>query len=57
MSTPKELLSKQLELAVKRFQEAGGKIQRIPEGQKSDPAELKNQWGRPRKKKPVDKPE
>jgi hypothetical protein len=54
MSTPRELLSKQLEEAVKQFTAQGGKIQKIPEGQKSDPQELKNQWGRPRKKKPVD---
>lgn len=54
MSNPRELLSKQLELAVQEFKARGGKIKRIPEGQKTDPQELKNQWGRPRKKKPVD---
>jgi len=55
MSNPRELLQKKIEEAVKEFQAQGGTIQKIPEGQKTDPQELKNQWGRPRKKKPVDK--
>jgi hypothetical protein len=54
MSNPRQLLQKKIEEAVKEFQAQGGKIQKIPEGHKTDPAELKNQWGRPRKKKPVD---
>jgi hypothetical protein len=31
----------------------GNTITKIEEGRKTDPAELKNQWGRPRAKKPV----
>jgi len=54
MSNPRQLLQKKIEEAVKEFTARGGTIQKIPEGQKTDPAELKNQWGRPRKKKPVD---
>jgi hypothetical protein len=51
MSNPRQLLQKKIEEAVKEFQARGGTIQKIPEGQKTDPAELKNQWGKPRKKK------
>jgi len=31
----------------------GNTITKIEEGRKTDPAELKNQWGKPRAKKPV----
>jgi hypothetical protein len=35
----------------------GGKITVIPDGQRSDPADLKPAWGRPKAKKAEPKPE
>ena len=48
--TPNDLAQE----AYEEFIARGGVVQKIPEGHKTDPQELKNQWGRPRKKKPVD---
>ena len=43
--------------AMKVWLDKGNKITTIPEGQRTDPADLKPQWGRPRPKKklPLDK--
>jgi len=48
----------QMAKAMKVWLDNGNKITQIPEGQRTDPADLKPQWGRPRPKKklPLDKP-
>ena len=43
--------------AMKAWLDKGNTITQIPEGQRTDPADLKPMWGKPRpKKKTVDKP-
>jgi hypothetical protein len=41
--------------AIDAYLAKGGKVQKIPHGQRTDPAEIKNQWGRPPKKTAVPK--
>lgn len=58
----RELSARLTAEAVTEWLAKGNIITKIEEGRKTDPAELKNQWGRPRAKKavvaeqPVDKP-
>jgi len=49
----RELSAKLTGAAVAEWLAKGNVITKIEEGRKTDPAELKNQWGRPRAKKPV----
>jgi hypothetical protein len=44
--TPQE----QADAAVAEFLARGGVIKQIPMGQRTEPADQKSQWGRPRKK-------
>lgn len=46
---------KESEKLIAEFLAKGGQIKKIPMGQKTEIAEVKNQWGKPRKK--VVKPE
>ena len=36
--------------AYAEFINKGGKVSKIPEGQRTDPADVKSQWGKPRAK-------
>lgn len=38
------------EKLVKEFLARGGSVRKIPEGQRTEPQEVKAQWGKPRKK-------
>jgi hypothetical protein len=50
MSNKREADQKLAHAAMKEFLKKGGTIQVIPVGQRTEPADQKSQWGRPKKK-------